>query len=70
MPDNQDYQDLARLLADPSAWTPDEAEFMRLALAYQRSSVEDCHPKDVRRRARLAAVADDMEAAVRAYDAR
>ena len=68
MPDNEDHQDLARLLADPSAWTPDDARFMRFALTNQRRSVEECHPKDARRRAQLAAVADDIEAAVRDYE--
>ena len=68
VPDDEDYRDLARLLADPSAWTSEVADHMRSALAYQREAVEACHPKDVRGRAQLSAVADDIESALRAYD--
>ena len=68
VPDNDDYEHLAQLLADPSGWTPEDAAVMRSALANQRDAVAASHPKDVLRQRQMTTVADEIEAAIRQYD--
>jgi hypothetical protein len=69
VPDKQDYETLAQLLADPTAWTPDEAAYMRSALRSQREAAAAWHPKDERRRRQMNEVADQIEDAIRRHDA-
>jgi hypothetical protein len=70
VPDDEDYADLARLLASPESWSEQDAVLVRSLLRSQVQAVESAHPKDVRRRADMQAVADDLRAAVVAYERR
>ena len=70
MPDDQDYADLARLLASPESWTEREAAQAHSLLRSQEQAVESAHPKDLRRRADMQAVVEDLRAAVAAYERR
>lgn len=67
MPDSQDYDDLARLLTSPETWGEQEAARAQSLLRSQEQAVELAHPKDVRRRADMQTVADDLQAALAKY---
>lgn len=64
MPDNEDYEELGRLLSSATSWTPAEAALMQSLLLSQSQMVVDCHPEDHRRRESLQSVVDDIEAAI------
>ena len=70
MPDEQDYADLGRLLASPESWDEQDAARARSLLRSQEQAVESAHPKNLRRRAVMQAVVDDLQAAVATYDRR
>jgi hypothetical protein len=70
VPDNQDYADLGRLLASPDSWSDADAVLARLLLRNQEQAVATAHPRDVRRRAGMQAVVDDLRAAVTAHERR
>jgi hypothetical protein len=68
MPDNEDYAVLGDLLSRPSTWTPTEAAAMCFALRESRENLAAVHLLDHHRRASLAALVDEIEAAVRISD--
>lgn len=67
MPDDQDYADLARLLASPGSWSAADASHARWQLRNQEKAVAALRPKDVRRVAEMQQVVDDLQAAVSEY---
>lgn len=69
MPDSDDYDALRRLLENPSTWTNAEADLMRSSLRSQRAAVEGCHLKDAVRRQAMSKVAENMETALRLWEA-
>lgn len=68
MPDNQDYAELGRLLADPKAWTPAESATMRGLLRQQIENLGAVHPLDVPRRKSTQRLVDQIAEAIRVAD--
>jgi hypothetical protein len=69
VPDTADYQWLGWLIAHPEKWTKSDLAAVRSMLADQKRAVEDMHPKDDKGRRSLQGVVDELEAAVRTYEA-
>ena len=67
MPDELDYEALARLLEDPVSWSRADFTAARSALAHQTRAVRESGPLDAGTRASLQEVADRLEAAIDAY---
>jgi hypothetical protein len=70
VPDTSDYEWLGWLVAHPEEWTKSDLAAARSLLADQRRAVEGAHPKDVKNRRSLQAVVDQLETALRTYEAR
>jgi hypothetical protein len=68
MPDDQDYADLRALLASPLTWSARQASTARLLLDSQRRAVEECQPKDLKRRRAMQEVVDELQAAIDRYE--
>ena len=68
MPDDQDYQWLAERLRDPAAWTEKDYATMRFLARNQRDSLRTMHPLDKKRRTAVERAAEEMEAAIAAYE--
>lgn len=68
MPDDEDFAELARLLADPASWTRRERLTMQLVLREQTAQLTAAHPRDVNRRTRLQDLVDRVDAAIRASE--
>ncbi len=64
VPDDQDYEDLARLLEHPEAWTAAEVKLAHFILVQQQDALAAAHPLDARRREGLARVAAAVEEAL------
>jgi hypothetical protein len=64
MPDNEDYAELARLLANPRAWTVEERAAMRGLLRQQTENLATVHPRDDKRRASLQALVGQVTEAI------
>jgi len=69
VPDDQDYRWLAERLRSPGAWTEKDYATMRFLARNQRDSVLTMHPLDKKGRASVERAADEMEAAIAAYEA-
>jgi hypothetical protein len=68
VPDTVDYEWLGWLVAHPEQWTRSDLAAARSMLADQRRAVENAHPNKGRRP--LQAVVDQLETALRTYEAR
>lgn len=68
MPDDQDYAELDRLLASASDWTEREAAYMRSLERSQTEIVDQCHPKDLRRRQTLEGLVERIRTAITSYE--
>ena len=66
VPDSSDYEDFWALLARPTTWTSDERRMIEHALVTQQQLLDSWHPKDLKRRASLAKIVEDIRAALAA----
>lgn len=64
MPDDQDYADLGRLLADPESWTAEQAETVQGMRRSQEAAIAAWNVKDTRRIAEMATVLGQMDEAI------
>jgi hypothetical protein len=69
VPDNQDYADLFALLASPESWTDAQAATLEFTRRNQADSIAGWHPKDRKRIEAMAAVLDDIDAAIARWNA-
>lgn len=68
MPDDQDYGAFFALVRQPERWNRRDRRTMGSALCAQRAELDSRHPED-RRRASLARIVADIDAAIAEYDA-
>jgi hypothetical protein len=68
VPDDQDYADLARLLAHPEDWTSEQTRMMRWMLREQTGYLAEMHPLDARGRKNLQGLLDKLTEAIRVAD--
>jgi hypothetical protein len=68
VPDNEDYAALGRLLASPETWSAEDARAAKSHLRHQEGAVTSVHPSDIRRRASMEAVADDLRTAIATWE--
>ena len=68
VPDDDDYTTFFDLLARPETWTEDERGLMDFSLRGQRELLRDSHPRDPKRRAELAKIVRQIEAAIERHD--
>ena len=67
MPDGHDYRAFFDLLDRPEAWSARDREQVERVLDQQRELLASCHPLDAKRRASLAAIVHQIEAALRPH---
>jgi hypothetical protein len=68
VPDDQDYEELAHLLASPDSWDWREAELARSLLRNQNKAVAGLTPQNGRLRESMQVVADQLEEAIRRWE--
>lgn len=69
MPDNQDYADLAALLARPEEWSPADAEQARTLRDHQALAADEYDQRDVRRVASMRALVTQLDDALARWEA-
>jgi hypothetical protein len=67
VPDDIDYEWLARLIAHPDEWPADDLTAAEQIVADQTLTIEESHPRDVEGRRAKQALIDELEAAIAAH---
>lgn len=68
IPDNEDYRWLADHLRHPASWTEKDYDVMRHHARNQRESLTTMHPLDRKGRDSAERAAEEIEAAIAAYE--
>jgi len=68
VPDDEDYAELARLIADPTSWTGRERSTMGILLSQQEALLTAVHPAHTRRRNRLQELVDQIHRAISIFE--
>jgi hypothetical protein len=69
MPDNQDYADLAKFLAQPEEWDAADAQRARRLRDQQAAAADEHDQRDVRRVASMREVATQLNEALARWEA-
>ena len=67
MPDDRDYEWLARLLARPERWSGDDLRAARAMLTNQQRALAELHPKDRAGRESAQELVAALEGAIRSH---